>query len=371
MRIGFIGWLVTVGLPRMSDVFPWAVKPNFCGQKVMSMLAVRTNIRHHDVEAKFLRRTHPEGSNPYERSMLFQSQAYMTTRKLANSFSKCFIMSVDVDDWSSVLRFYSVKHVPDKANAVVDVNQGINILLNLFDRHKIKATFFVPGDVAEKNSSKIKEIAAKGHEVACHGLHHDKNECVLGPVEQFTRIRKALIILKNIIGRRPLGFRAPCLRANNVTLEVLERLGFLYDSSFLPMFIPRVYGSLSPNFKPYFPSLSIGSLVEIPVSVNPIVRFPLSGSWMRNLGPLWVKFGVKMLFDLGIPVMIYIHPRDVVSLPRVHGVPWHIYRNTGSNCLNLLDELLSYVKLLGGHVMRAIDLVSTITLSEISGEDKQ
>ncbi|NWG11510.1 polysaccharide deacetylase family protein [Candidatus Bathyarchaeota archaeon] len=279
--------------------------------------------------------------------------------KLTNEnvpFSKRFIMSVDVDSWSSLLRFYSVNHNPEKTDIQVDVEDGIDKLLNLFEKHAVKATFFVPGDVAQKHSQMIRAIAEDGHEVACHGLHHDRNECLLGLEEQRAYIEKAVAILKNATGLKPLGFRAPCLRANDTTLRILDGMGCLYDSSFLPMFIPGTYGSLSFKFKPYYPFSKNRSLIEIPISTNPIAPLPLSGSWMRNLGLSWIKFGTKMLFDLGNPVMIYIHPRDVVSLPRMPNVPWHVYRKTGKACLKMLDELLGYVKLLRGRTIRAMDL---------------
>jgi hypothetical protein len=280
-------------------------------------------------------------------------------------FVKRFIMSVDVDSWSSLLKFYSVEHNPEKTDVQVNVEDGIDKLLTLFEKHEVKATFFVPGDVAQKHSQKIRTIAKRGHEVACHGLHHDRNECLLGFEKQKASIEKAGVIIEGASGRKPLGFRAPCLRANNATLKILDDMGCLYDSSFLPMFIPGTYGSLSFKFKPYYPLSGKESLLEIPVSANPIAPLPLSGSWMRNLGLPWIKFSVKMLFDLGNPVMVYIHPRDVVSLPRVQNVPWHVYRKTGNDCLRMLDRLLEYVKLLGGQTAKAIDLALEAKASKL------
>jgi len=266
-------------------------------------------------------------------------------------------MSVDVDGWSSLLRFYSVDHNPSEADQQVNVEDGIEKLVNLFRKYEVKATFFVTGEMAQKHSEKIGAIVQSGHEVACHGLHHEKDECLLSREKQRVQIERAASVIENVIGRKPSGFRAPCLRANNATLEILGEIGFLYDSSFLSMFIPGYYGSLSFfKFKPYYPLSKNSKLLEIPVSTNPIVPLPLSGSWMRNLGLSWIKFGIRTLFNLGYPVMFYIHPRDVLSLPSMPGVPWHVYRNTGRCCLKMLDEMLEYVKQLGGETSRAIDL---------------
>jgi peptidoglycan/xylan/chitin deacetylase (PgdA/CDA1 family) len=43
---------------------------------------------------------------------------------------------------------------------------GTARILDLLDRHDILATFFVPGWVAERNKEIVKEVAARGHEVA-------------------------------------------------------------------------------------------------------------------------------------------------------------------------------------------------------------
>ena len=273
-------------------------------------------------------------------------------------YHRQFIMSVDVDGWSSLLRYYSIDHDANEANRQVCVEKGIDKLINLIDKHNIKATFFITGEMAINHPKKVKEIVQVGHEVACHGLYHDKNECLLDKLEQKKRIVKAMTILENITGIKPLGFRAPCLLANKTTLEVLSEMGFLYDSTFLPMIIPGQYGSFSFKFSPYQPIINNNNFIEIPVSSNPIIPFPLSGSWLRNLGPSWVKFGIRTLFNLGYPVMIYVHPRDIMSLPSINGVPSHVYRKTGDDCLKMVDKILGYVKQLGGRTSRAIDLAT-------------
>lgn len=266
-----------------------------------------------------------------------------------------FIMSVDVDSWSSLLRFYSVEHDIEEAERQVNVEKGVDILLDLFERARVKTTFFVPGEMAQRHPAKVKEIAEKGHEVACHGFIHERNECLLDVDEQKSRIEKSRSIVEEVTHIRPVGFRAPCLRANDTTLAILSEMGFLYDSSFLPMLIPGYYGSLSFHLKPHRVTCKTGSILEIPVSTNPIVPLPLSASWMRNLGLLHVKFGIRMLFARRYPVMFYIHPRDVCDLPRVAGVPWHLYRNVGARSVEMLDEILAYAKGLGGKVLRAKD----------------
>lgn len=270
-------------------------------------------------------------------------------------------MTVDVDGWSSLLSFYSVDHDPLRANRQVSVEEGIQRLLHLFEKHTIKATFFVTGEMAQEHVQAIRKIRWNGHEIACHGLTHEKNECLLGRARQKQKIEKATKIIEEKSGKRPKGFRAPCLRMNETTLKILDECGYVYDSSIIPTFVPGYYGSLTAPSRPYYPSTESlrknGSyrVLEIPVSVNPFVPLPLSAAWMRNLGFSWVKFGVKANFVLGNPVVFYVHPRDAVSLPKVKGVPWHLYRNVGDSTIKMLDRVISYVRASGAKFLRALD----------------
>jgi polysaccharide deacetylase family protein (PEP-CTERM system associated) len=45
-------------------------------------------------------------------------------------------------------------------------------LLSLFEQFDVKGTFFVLGWVAERHPELIRDIAADGHEIACHGYSH-------------------------------------------------------------------------------------------------------------------------------------------------------------------------------------------------------
>lgn len=275
--------------------------------------------------------------------------------------SRYFVMTVDVDGWSSLLRFYSINHDPLEADSQVDVEAGIERLLQLLEEHELKATFFVTSEMAQKHSLAIGEILRNGHEVACHGLIHDKDECLLDETRQRQKIGEATKTITERTGQKPKGFRAPCLRANEITMKILDELEYVYDSSVIPTFVPGYYGSPNAPSKPYHPSGSSirkkGSykVLEIPVSVNPIFPLSLSAAWMRNLGPLWVKLGIKMNFLVGNPVVFYVHPRDVLSLPKVRGVPWHLYRNVGDSTLRMLDSVMRYARELGARFIPASD----------------
>src|SRR3989442_12257702 len=93
-------------------------------------------------------------------------------------------------------------------------------------RQGIKATFFVPGWVAEKYPDSVEQVVKEGHEIAHHGYEHE--DCSrLGREEERAMLRKGSKALERVSGRRPRGFR---VMPGKNTFELLAEEGFLYDS---------------------------------------------------------------------------------------------------------------------------------------------
>ena len=78
--------------------------------------------------------------------------------------------------------------------------------LELLDRHQTKATFFVLGWVAEKLPELIREVAARGHEVASRGFYH-RNIRELSRTEFKEDLARTREALEAATGQRVLGHR--------------------------------------------------------------------------------------------------------------------------------------------------------------------
>lgn len=265
---------------------------------------------------------------------------------------RCFIMTVDVDP-------------PSPSNPRIDIEKGVKGLVELFDNHQIDATFFVTATIAQKFPKAIEELCARNHEIACHGLDHVGYECLRSKEEQRQRIRLATDIIMSATGQKPWGFRAPGFKLNRASFEVLQENGYVYDSSFVPTYVPGAYGHPLTPLRPYFlnnsPKQKSTSLIELPVSVNPLIPLPLGGAWMRNLGLWWTKMGVKVNFVFGHLVVFYVHPKDVIYSAMEPWAPWYYYRNIRFG-MEMLDDLIKYVKKVYGHFRRAIDVVKSLPL---------
>ncbi len=76
-------------------------------------------------------------------------------------------------------------------------------ILNLLDRYKLPATFFVPAVTALLHPKEIAAIQASGrHELGMHGWIHERNS-LLGEDEERRLMRKSYELLKSVTGRHP------------------------------------------------------------------------------------------------------------------------------------------------------------------------
>ena len=134
------------------------------------------------------------------------------------------------------------------------VKVGMPKLLELLKEFDIKATFFVPGWVIERNQSLIKEAFAEGHEIAHHGYLHEWPD-MTDPVKEEGLLLKGMEIIEKTIGYKPYGYRSPAGEYTPTTLSLLKKHGFTYSSSMMDDIFP--YKHLIDGVKT--------DLVELPV----------------------------------------------------------------------------------------------------------
>jgi peptidoglycan/xylan/chitin deacetylase (PgdA/CDA1 family) len=109
---------------------------------------------------------------------------------------------------------------------------GAPRLLELFDKHSIPTTWFVPGHTAETYPEVTREITRRGHEVGNHGYLHESFD-QLTPERVRETLTRSNRVLLDITGQHPRGFRHPAGDSSGVLFEILVELGFEYDSSLM------------------------------------------------------------------------------------------------------------------------------------------
>jgi peptidoglycan/xylan/chitin deacetylase (PgdA/CDA1 family) len=108
---------------------------------------------------------------------------------------------------------------------------GVPRILELLRSHGIEATFFVPGHTVESFPDETAQIIGAGHELAHHSYAHiDPSRQTRD--DELADMERAWAALERA-GVTPLGFRSPSADLSDSTLELVEELGFLYDSSLM------------------------------------------------------------------------------------------------------------------------------------------
>lgn len=140
-------------------------------------------------------------------------------------------------------------------------------LLPLLERYRLPSSWFVPGTVVETYPDHCRRIHAAGHEIGNHGYTHVP-PANLSPQAEEEGLLAASAAIERITGDRPVGYRSPSWDLSAVTVDLLLRHGFDYDSSMmghdhLPYFARR--GDRVPEDGPIVFGETT-QLVEIPVS---------------------------------------------------------------------------------------------------------
>jgi polysaccharide deacetylase family protein (PEP-CTERM system associated) len=222
-------------------------------------------------------------------------------------------MTVDVEDYFHVAAFASVIDRGKWDSFDTRVERNTRRLLDLFDEFGVRITFFVLGWVAERKPALIRELHERGHEVACHGLSH---ELVYKQTPQVFREEtiRAKSVIEDIIGDAVKGYRASTYSVTGKSLwalDILEELGFSYDSSIFPVRHDN-YGI--PDAPRWPHRVASGKLLEVPLTTVSVVgqRLPCAGGGYFRLLPYgFFRWALKRVNTEGLPAVFYLHPWEI------------------------------------------------------------
>ena len=215
-------------------------------------------------------------------------------------------------------------------------------ILDLLDQYDIKSSFYVPGFVAETHQALIKEIFDRGHEIGHHGYMHEAPATMSNDEEEDV-LKKGIDILSNITGESPAGYRSPSWELSSVSLELLSKYKFKYDSSMMGDDAPYILESEAFN----------GRLIEIPIHwvLDDAPNFVYAPSANR-MGPMRGPEEVYMawaadfegLYHFGRSFNLTMHPQYI-------GRPGR---------LRMLEKLIKYINTFDSVEFMRVDSVADL-----------
>jgi polysaccharide deacetylase family protein (PEP-CTERM system associated) len=256
-------------------------------------------------------------------------------------------MTVDVEDYFQVQAFAHCIDRKDWDAFPRRVDLNTNRILDQFDLHGVKATFFTLGWVAERFPALIRRIVADGHELASHGWDHTRVDAQ-DPETFRADIRRTRALLQDIGGVKVTGYRAATfsIGARNMwAFPVLRQEGYSYSSSINPIH-HDLYGMPGAPRVPFRPEAD--GVMEIPMTTVRLVgrNWPCSGGgYFRLLPTALYRAGLRRVnrHDQQ-PGIFYFHPWEIdAEQPRIANAGWKSRLRHYTNLSRMagdLDDLL-------------------------------
>ena len=222
---------------------------------------------------------------------------------------KSILLTFDVEDWHPLADewVHGFRTVPSGR-----VPKQVDEIRRVLDSLGAQGTFFCVGSTARAYPAMIRSLAADGHEIASHGYAHNP-VYRLSPIEFEADLKRAHEVLSHLIGRAPVGFRAPQFSINSATwwaFDILVKYGYLYDSSIFPV-RHRRYGV--PGFDRFPKGIKAGggSIVELPLATAQFcgLNLPIAGGGYFRFTPKWALTRlVNSIASVCLPLRpIFIH----------------------------------------------------------------
>lgn len=108
-------------------------------------------------------------------------------------------------------------------------SEGLDRCLEVLHKNNVKATFFIPGTIAEKYPEDVRKIDKEGHEIGYHGWLPETS-LELPKEQENENMEKAEKALMTLTGKKPVGARGWRNVTYAYTPTLLRERGYHYSS---------------------------------------------------------------------------------------------------------------------------------------------
>ena len=234
-------------------------------------------------------------------------------------------MTVDVEEYFHVSAFAKTISRGQWSTLPSRVERCVDTILELFSASQTRATFFVLAWVADRHPDLVRRIVSSGHEVASHGVKHERVDA-LSPDQFRHDISTSKRCLEDLAGSPVVGYRAPSFSISPKTHwahQILAEEGYRYSSSVYPV-IHDHYGIPDAPTTSYHPVPGCDFL-EVPITAAQFrsQRIPAGGGGYFRLLPYPVfRYFLRSVQTEPRSLVFYFHPWELdPDQPRVGDAP--------------------------------------------------
>ncbi len=246
------------------------------------------------------------------------------------------LFTVDAEEFDLPAE-YGIAQAPGSDCAVSRV--GYERLLGLLYERKVVATHFTTALFADAAAGPIREALVRDHELALHAWSHRDDCAAMTPEAAAARLSQAKRHLEANFSVTVRGYRAN--RFRSPPRSVLRDIGLQWTSNLHPTWVPGSYN----NFRAPRTIHSQQGLLEVPISVTPIMRLPLSWFWLRNFGWSWFRACARRASAGTGYLHLYVHPWEFSDHAPIAGLPLKgklSLRRSGPQFLDLVARVLAW-----------------------------
>ncbi len=219
--------------------------------------------------------------------------------------------TIDAEDWPQLMCGYLGRDITLSGQFAASISRALSLL----DSLRTHATFFVVAPHAAQDPGIVREIAARGHEVATHGAAHVKMRN-FSPQAFREDLRRSIDALEKITGERVRGYRAPffsMMPSQSWAWEVMSECGLDYDSSLTTLLWQNEGISLPDGaFTCRLPGGA--EIVEVPAlarKVGLLTGRLIGGRTLRVLSRSVTHSHMEEREASGVPAMLYVHSYEI------------------------------------------------------------
>lgn len=223
-------------------------------------------------------------------------------------------------------------HITNLSRGAYGPKQGVPRILNMLDTYGLKATFFVPGVIADRYPDVVREIAARGHEIGFHGYFHEEFTTTTREQENATMERAESLIYR-LTGQKMVSHRAPGGVIHDYSLQLFLDRGYIASSNWRDSdgpFLHQIDGKTVPLVELPKDSIFDDTAYDFYTDSAP-ERYELKSP--AEMLEIW-KEEFDFLADEGRMINFVLHPQFIGRASRV--------------CM--LKELISYMTARGAWI---------------------